>query len=278
MGYRWLQARKNFVVSGKIGRKLIGQPEEPMLTIKALQDSLKRPVRYFPQVDSTQDIALAWIDEGADAGSVVICDEQLRGRGRLKGRTWHTPAGVSLAVSVILMPKPEVLPHVTMLGAVAIAQMIESYFPDSPEDVRIKWPNDVKLRGRKISGVLAEANWHGSRLTGVVLGMGVNVRADFTHTEFAHTAISLETVLGKSLNRVELFRVLLHYVDHWSAWLGSDRLFQAWTDRLETIGQTVEVNGITGVAQRVEPCGALIVCDEHGQEHRILAGDIIPSE
>ena len=235
---------------------------------------LPHPIRFYPQADSTNDLALDWLRAGAAGGSAVIADEQLKGRGR-KGRLWHTPPGVALAVSVILHPPVAALHQVSMLGAVAIAELCDRV---GAEAVTIKWPNDVLVQGRKLSGVLPEAAWDGERLLGVVLGMGVNVRVDFAGTPLEQTAISLETALQRPLDRAELLAILLERVAYWSLHLGSERLWQTWKQRLSTIGQQVTVDTpegpLHGLAGAVDAQGALLVRDAAGELHRVLAGDI----
>ena len=234
---------------------------------RALQD---RPFRFLESVDSTQDVALAWLRDGAESGSVVIADEQRRGRGR-QGRVWYTPPGVALALSVILRPTVKALPQITMLGALAIYDMLQQAGADA---IAIKWPNDVRLLGRKVSGVLPEVSWQGDRLQGVALGIGVNVRADFTGTELAETAVSIEPALGKSVDRVELIATLLRRVDFWAMRLSTPELFETWKSRLETIGQYVTVGGVSGMALSVDRDGALLVRNSDDQVHRVLAGDV----
>ena len=130
-----------------------------MLSEDRLTQALKpRAVQYFASVDSTNDVALKWIREGAAAGAVVIADEQLRGRGR-KGRTWHTPPGVAIACSVVMNPPVAMLNRVSMVGALAISDLIMGY---EINHVGIKWPNDVLIAGRKVSGILPEAEWSGT--------------------------------------------------------------------------------------------------------------------
>jgi BirA family biotin operon repressor/biotin-[acetyl-CoA-carboxylase] ligase len=241
------------------------------LTAAAVQNALApRAVRFFEQVDSTNDLALLWLREGAATGSVVIADEQLKGRGRL-GRTWHTPPGVALAVSVILRPKPETIPQVTMLGALAIYDTLDDL---GISGIGIKWPNDVQVVGRKISGVLPEALWDGDKLLGVALGLGINVRVNFSGTELEETATSIEPEAGRPVNRLNIVRTLLDRVDYWYARLGSDELFQAWQNRLTTVGQVVSVGSVHGRAERVEKDGSLLVRDDNDQLQRVLAGDV----
>ncbi|MBI5670392.1 MAG: biotin--[acetyl-CoA-carboxylase] ligase [Chloroflexi bacterium] len=229
-----------------------------------------RAVRYYDRVDSTNDVALEWLRTGAAAGSAVIADEQMKGRGRL-GRTWHTPPGVALAVSVVLRPEAAQVAQVTMLGALAIYDLLEG---TGLNDLGIKWPNDVQVKARKICGVLPEAAWDGDRLLGVALGMGVNVRMDFTGTELEDTAISLEPALGRWVNRLDLLESLLDRVDFWYARLGTTALFEVWKSRLTTLGRVVTIENVRGVAENVDADGALLVRDDAGTLRRLLAGDV----
>lgn len=253
-----------------------------------IQRLAPRPARFFVSVDSTNDVALEWLAEGAASGSVVITDEQVKGRGRL-GRSWYTPPGTALIMSYLLHPKPEHLPCITMMGAVSICEMIENLTPRLPLEsggegekkptayrVGIKWPNDVQLNGLKVSGVLPEAVWQGDRLVGVALGMGVNVRINFAGTELEGKAISLETVLGRSLKRLDLLAHWLERLDYWVAHL--DDVYEVWKPRLSTLGRAVSLmnagEAVAGIAESVERDGALLVRDSHGTLRRIVAGDI----
>jgi len=231
--------------------------------------------QFFTQAGSTNDLAIDWLKQGAPNGAVVIADEQLKGRGRM-GRTWYTPQGVALALSVILHPPDEELPQVSMLGALAIAELCDQL---GLSDIGVKWPNDVQVNRRKVSGVLPEVVWDGTHLTGVVLGIGINVRVDFSGTELAETAISLESALGESLDRVELLSYLLGRIDDWTGRLGSYALFAAWKARLNMIGNLVTVSngdyGIQGMAQDVDEQGALLIRTPDDVLHRVIAGDIV---
>jgi BirA family transcriptional regulator, biotin operon repressor / biotin---[acetyl-CoA-carboxylase] ligase len=244
-----------------------------VLTAEQIQSKLApRALRFYEQADSTNDLALDWLRAGAVAGSAVIADEQVKGRGRL-GRMWYTPPGTALILSVVLRPKVEYLGQITILGAVAIAEMIEHL---GTTDVAIKWPNDVLLQDKKVSGVLSEAVWNGDQLQGVVLGMGINVRIDFSGTELADTATSIEPALGHGVDRLVLLADLLGRVDYWYERLQTGALFDAWKSRLNMLGKMVTVQGGTlhGFADSVDGSGALLLRDESGQLHRVVAGDI----
>lgn len=230
-----------------------------------------REFRYLPDALSTQDIAKQWLPD-APSGAVVVADSQRGGRGR-GTRTWVTPQGQAVAVSVILRPDVSAPGQVTMLGCLAAAEVLDDL---GVPGVTIKWPNDVQIHERKVCGVLPEAVWFGNRLQGVILGIGLNVRVDFAGTELEATAISVEPALGRSVDRTELIRQMMERIDHWAARLGSPALFDVWRARLVTIGREVTINGVNGVAEDVDADGALLVRDGSGTLHRMLAGDVEP--
>ncbi|MCA0453471.1 MAG: biotin--[acetyl-CoA-carboxylase] ligase [Chloroflexi bacterium] len=233
-----------------------------------------RLVRYFSQIGSTNNEALTWLANGAVSGSVVIAGEQVKGKGRL-GRTWFTPPDSALIVTVILRPQAQALTHMTMVGALAIYDMIKGL---GLEQVGIKWPNDVLLNGLKVSGILPEVVWENGQLMGVVLGMGVNVRIDFTDTELAEKAVSIEPVLGKRVELIDLIEVLLSRIDYWAAQFGTTAVYETWRNRLVTLGQQVSIRTadreVTGVAETVEHDGSLFVRLANGQIERVIAGDV----
>lgn len=233
-----------------------------------------RPVKFYPQVESTQNIAMAWLADRTESGAVVIADEQTAGRGRY-GRKWHTPPGVAIAISIILYPPVEALPQITMLGAVAIAELLRGL---GVEDVRIKWPNDVRLSGKKVCGVLPEAVWDGDELRGVSLGLGINIRNDFSGTEFEDTATTIESALNRQVDRAGLIKILLDRIDYWMDHLGTDSLYNTWKSQLSIIGEQVNIGSdggiVSGIVEDVDSDGALLVRDSKGELQRVLAGDI----
>ncbi len=231
----------------------------------------ERPFRWYAQIGSTNAEALAWLHDGAPAGALVLADEQLQGRGR-HGRGWHTPAGAALAVSLILLPAVEELPHMTMLGALAIAELASAV---GARDVSLKWPNDVLVGGRKLAGVLCEAVWQGDQLTGAVLGMGINVRVDFRGSALEGQATSLETECGRSLERAQLLVHLLERVEHWLGQADSEGIYHTWRARLCLPTEPVLINGLRGVPEGVAPDGALILRDADGALHQLHGGELL---
>lgn len=148
-------------------------------------------LRVVGRVGSTNDEVRLLADGGAAAGIAVIAEEQGRGRGRF-GREWYSPPGLGLYVSVLRRTTrpPEELGR---YGLAAAAAAREACLAVSRADVRIKWPNDLVVRGRKLAGILAESWGTPARLS-VAVGLGVNVGHD--PPDFPPTLVASSTSLA----------------------------------------------------------------------------------
>jgi len=251
-------------------------------TYESLRSALgQHPFRFYERVTSTQDLAREWAlsDPDLPAGALVIAEEQTAGRGR-QGRVWRTPPGTAIAFSMILRPHltPEQLPRVTMLGGVAVAATLGPLLGDA---LALKWPNDVLIRGKKVSGILSEAVWEGDRLGPVVIGIGINVRVDFSGTDLANVATSVETELGQRVSRHTILANLVGHLRDWSHRLHDPALVELWRASLKTLGRRVTVYpqldgsaAYEAFAEDVDDNGALIVRLDSGEQRRILAADV----
>ena len=172
-------------------------------------------IEYHPQVASTNDIAIARGKTGAVEGTLIIAEHQTAGRGRY-GRKWDAPPGKSLLVSVVLRHRllrdQVALPN--LIGAIAIAQVIRT---THELDARIKAPNDVRIKEKKVAGVLTELAYDDQHQPFFVLGFGVNVNSvleDFP-PELRETATSVRTAAARVKNqdteicRTSLLRIIL---------------------------------------------------------------------
>ena len=240
------------------------------LSHERLKQRLSRPFQYFDSLDSTNDAAKTWLLQGAPELSAVIADEQTRGRGR-HGRAWHSPPGVALAVSIVLRPPAGLQPRVNMIGALSVYDLAQGA---GCGDIGIKWPNDVQLRGRKVSGILVESIWQGEELTGVVLGIGVNVRTIFKGTELENLAISLEEAAERPLDRLDLVAALLGRVAHWYSRIETDEVFASWRRRLNTLNKRVTIDSLSGLALNVTADGELLIQDDNKRVRRVGAGEL----
>ena len=235
---------------------------------------MPRPVRFFPSVASTNKEAADWLRDGAPDGAAVVADEQTAGKGR-HGRTWHTPPGVAVAVSVVLRVPPEHLPALNMAATLAVATSLRIL---QLSDVSIKWANDVLVGGKKISGVLPEPIWDGDTLQGVVLGMGVNVRNDFGGTPLADTATTIAAHKQKDeVDRAALLAVLLFELDKRLPELGTAALVDEYRENMPMLGHPVTVatgdGELSGVAADVTEQGALLI-NRGDEQHTVYAGDV----
>lgn len=235
-----------------------------------LENRLNRPFQYYESIGSTNDVAKAWLAAGAPDRAAVIANEQTSGRGR-RGRAWQTPPDAALAVSVIFPVHTRIVQRVNFLGTLAVCDLAAEA---GCSTVGIKWPNDVQVHGKKVAGILPEIVWKGPEALGAVLGLGINVRVDFSRTELADYATSLESAVNRRLERADLLVSLLEYVDRWYARIHGEDLFRSWKNRLNMLGKRVETDVGVGIAADVLPDGSLLLIDDLGQLQTIAAGDV----
>ncbi|RME19205.1 MAG: biotin--[acetyl-CoA-carboxylase] ligase [Candidatus Zixiibacteriota bacterium] len=166
-------------------------------------------IHAFKTVKSTNDLAMQLAESGAPEGTIVTAEQQTRGRGRL-GRSWHSPPGTGIYVSIILRPrfKPERAPGLSIMTALALAEVINRYCPG---ETHIKWPNDLLLGNRKAAGILTELSADRGRIHHVIVGVGINVNQGVGHFPegLRDTATSLRRFLKRKVRRVELLQRFL---------------------------------------------------------------------
>jgi BirA family biotin operon repressor/biotin-[acetyl-CoA-carboxylase] ligase len=174
-----------------------------------------RSVEYHAEIGSTNDRARAALDEPGGDGLAVVADLQTAGRGR-RGRTWASPAGVNLMVSVGLRPRLEPA-AAGLLGIVSALAVREACAAElAGDELRVKWPNDVVAAdGRKLAGLLVETSIEDGRLADAVIGTGINVnwRHAAMPADVAVRATSLLELRGTVVDRVALLVRLLDALD-----------------------------------------------------------------
>lgn len=222
-------------------------------------------------VASTQSVAFALAEAGAPDGTVVVAEHQTAGRGR-RGRKWVDEPGASLLASVVLRPRVPVaeLPLLCYVAAVAAADALGEAANVS---VRLEWPNDLVVRGRKVGGILLE-----SRLSGagplVVMGIGINLHQRTFPPELRHRATSVVLETGRAVDREAVLTALLEALTRWRRrWEteGFEPVRQRWQALSDTLGRRVAVEGVEGTATALDATGALVVTTPDGPR-RVLAG------
>jgi BirA family biotin operon repressor/biotin-[acetyl-CoA-carboxylase] ligase len=232
---------------------------------------------WFAEVGSTNDVAATLADRGEAEGTVVIADAQSAGRGR-HGRTWASPPGAGLYLSMIMRPAAHAVSLLTIAAGVALADGIQAATGLQPQ---LKWPNDVYMNGRKLAGILAEAGTSAAGVQHVVVGCGVNLMPAAYPADVAARATSIESELGRPVDRGLLlveFLAALH-VRYRELQSGARvPIIAQWRERASsTFGRRVEwdVAGVTrhGVAEDVDETGALMVRDG-ATRARVISGEV----
>jgi BirA family biotin operon repressor/biotin-[acetyl-CoA-carboxylase] ligase len=236
-------------------------------------------LEVFQVLGSTNDRVKALAGNGADPWTVVLAEAQTGGRGR-GGKGWDSPAGKGIWLSV-LVPSGghEADALLSIRVAMATADVLEAIYDveDGEErGIRVKWPNDLLLRGRKLGGILCETAGRG----GVVVGIGLNVgqRALEFPPELRTSAISLADGFGGGVSRVELAGEIVTAI-RVAAGAGGGRLteaeLQAYLARDALLGERVDSElGGRGVALGITPRGSLMLEREGGKLVEVLAGSV----
>jgi len=166
----------------------------------------------FKQLDSTMNFCARLAELGFPEGVAVLAEEQTAGRGT-KGRSWHSPAGQGLYVSFLLRPAPEKLNFISLVAGLAAREAVKSL---TNVDLRLKWPNDLVFKGKKLGGILCEGVSSGEKAA-VVVGIGINVNhqpEDFP-PEIADLATSLAIITGQKQDPEILFDFLGRNLELW---------------------------------------------------------------
>jgi BirA family biotin operon repressor/biotin-[acetyl-CoA-carboxylase] ligase len=241
-----------------------------------------REILFFDRVDSTNNLGRDYALQEAEEGLVILAESQAQGKGRL-GRVWDSPPGVNLYISVILRPTlpPAVAPQITLLAGVAGAKALARA---SGLETRIKWPNDIFIRGKKVAGILAEMEMKGPKIRFVILGVGVNVNWEMAEVspDLQGSATSLRVEGGRKFSRALIAAELLGELEReYELFLQegfSPRLRGEW-NRLSWVNQkwaTVKVMNqeFSGQVLGLDTDGALLLVDPQGKRQRLIAGDI----
>jgi BirA family transcriptional regulator, biotin operon repressor / biotin---[acetyl-CoA-carboxylase] ligase len=214
------------------------------------------PRVHYRVTDSTNERARELADQGALHGTLVTADEQESGRGR-QGRVWSAPPGTAVLMSLILRDLDERHALLPLVAAVAVCEACEGAGPVTPA---VKWPNDVWIDGKKVSGILIEgrpqAGW-------AVLGVGVNVTTDAFPDDLAEIATSLR-LAGVETTPAQVLDALLASLNEWLD-APHDAVLAAWRERDALKGERVRWSGGEGVAAGIDDSGALLVETDDGR-------------
>jgi BirA family transcriptional regulator, biotin operon repressor / biotin---[acetyl-CoA-carboxylase] ligase len=213
---------------------------------------------------STNDEAAKLARAGAAHGTIVIAERQTAGRGR-DGRVWHSPLG-NIYLSAVLRPAlaPNDVPPLTLaigIGACDAAREFGAH-------AQLKWPNDLYVAGKKLAGVLVEAQSQGSKLESVIAGIGVNLATT--------PDLATATALGAGIDREQFVARLLAHVEHWIdryIAAGISAIVPAWRERM-LADLRLHAGELVGTLAGLDDDGALLLRTDDGELHRIRSGAV----
>lgn len=265
------------------GYRLLYSPD--ILTLEEVEEYLTtdfvgRNIYYFDSIDSTNVRAKKMAME-EDEGTVVIGEEQTKGKGRL-GRNWVSPKGKGLWMSIILKPKliPAEVARLTLIGAAAVNKGLE----DMGIKSYIKWPNDILVHEKKVCGILTEMSCELNIINYVVMGIGINVnleQKDFSE-DLIDKATSLKIIIGNKVDRKKLLaKVLNHFENLYIPFKEKGDISKSihiCRQNSMLIGREVRIiRGDTeriGKALDIDDEGNLIVKYKDGEKERIFYGEV----
>lgn len=238
-------------------------------------------LHLYAGATSTNDLAIQHGMSGGREGAIFLAETQSAGRGR-SGRVWHSPPGCAIYCSILLLPGAQSgnPGPFSLLAGGALAEGISAC---GPFPVRVKWPNDLMLDGRKVGGILCELaqGTEGGRF--LVLGFGINVRPPPSGwpAEIASRAAALVDAGRPWAPRAAILRACLRRLDHWYARYHAGEvgaICDLWRRYSATLGQQVEVvcgsQRLRGVARDIDMDGAMLIETADGKTERILTGDV----
>ncbi len=232
----------------------------------------EKKIHFFPEVTSTMDIARDLARKGCPHFTIVIAGCQNRGRGRLK-RTWLSSQG-GLYFTIILRPQisPVLSLRVNFAASLILAQTLNNMFH---VDARVKWPNDILVDGRKVSGILSEIEAEADIVSFINVGLGINVNNDPTDGE--PKAVSLKELSGSEISKK---RLLSAFLDNFENCMNSKALvniIEEWKKHTVTLNRYVKIvthhEVLEGIAIDMDENGALILELADGSTKKILYGD-----
>ena len=238
------------------------------------------PLYYYPEIASTNDEAFRLGIAGAPEGIAIIADSQTKGKGRLQ-RVWHSPPGSNIYTSILLRPNfsPDQAPQISIAVGVAVAETLGRYCPGL---VQLKWPNDVLLNQKKVSGILAQMKASADGIDFVVLGIGINV--NIGNNQFPQDIQAMATSLaieeGREIDRQELIIRLYENIAKWYKELtqrGFEAIKKKWLNFAPMISQDVQImfqdELVSGKALGLDDDGSLIILTVNNETIKIIAGD-----
>lgn len=239
-----------------------------------------RKTIYLETVDSTNNYARKLAEDGASHGTLVVADFQSGGKGR-RGRTWVMPPGAAIAMSIVIRPqiRPERVSMLTLVTGLAAAGAVREV---TGLEAEIKWPNDLVIGGKKLSGTLTELSTDLDGVNYVVIGTGINANVAGFPDEIKDIATSLQLELGKPVDRAAVICACMEkfeaYYDRFMEKTDMSLLMEDYQTLLANMDREVRVlepgNEYSGIARGIDRYGQLLVERADGRVEKVYAGEV----
>ncbi|MCT4604587.1 MAG: biotin--[acetyl-CoA-carboxylase] ligase [Marinisporobacter sp.] len=239
-------------------------------------------IHHFESIDSTNTMAKKMASKGAKEGTVIIAEEQTGGRGRL-GRSWVSPKGTGIWMSIILRPSidPTEAAKITQITAAAVATGLRNIIG---EDVGIKWPNDIIIHKKKTCGILTEMSAELNSVNYIIVGIGINVNVDIDEfpQDVRSVATSIKAYMGENVSRREIVKDILFAFEELYLDFIDNRNIEKSIDICKkysvTLGKQVKIRtkGREIIAEAIDLTedGQLLIKNELGEVETVLSGEV----
>ena len=277
LGYK-VESKQN------IGYRLINSSKLPLpweIKEDLNTEFLGGRIYYFNTIDTTQNFAMKIASKKNENGSIVISKKQTGGRGRMK-RKWKSPVG-GIWMSIIVHPKFDVT-YTTLIPIAASLALCIAIEKTLKINTKLKWPNDITLKGKKVAGVLTDASITSNHIESVVLGIGINFKINPNELESSikktPNFYGVTTLVKKNESMVPLIKQFLYELENVLKLINSaqiKKIRNEWTKRSSTIGKNISIvtndGHVRGRALKIDNDGGLVISKGKKTE-RVLVGDV----
>ena len=237
-------------------------------------------IYFYHEIGSTNDECKKLAEEGAKHGTLVVAEKQTKGKGR-RGRSWESPKGTGIWMTLLL--RPDIEPYnssgLTLVTAMAINKAVQEI---TGLDAKIKWPNDIVVNGKKVTGILTEMSAQPEMINYIVIGIGINVNTEEFPEDIAKTASSLKIESGKTIKRSSIIALFGKYFEQYYAKYIKTQdmslLIDEYNKELINVDRQIKVlakeNSYTGIAKGINRHGELIVETENKELKNVVAGEV----
>lgn len=246
--------------------------------IKLETEFIGRNFIYCEEIDSTNSEILSGKQNYKKTGTVILAEKQHVGKGR-KDRTWQSAKGLNLTFSILLTKESLSsinINHLNFTASLAVANAIENLFQLKTE---LKWPNDVLINKKKVSGILTESSIKGSKIERVVIGIGLNVNQFTFQGEFNFPPTSLKLEVGDTIDRENMLAEILNNFEELLLELSNkpENILNDWRAKCKMIGDKISISEDdkikTGIFYDIDENGYLLLKHNNSIE-KIHFGDV----